>query len=243
MNYDGAVLCAVPDHFGRGALNQWPQGRLVTWALGAFRLPGLTVSDCEAATQEALERWSRVSGFRHQKASGRTADITINTGAIDGQSGTLAWMELPPGEGATRPLKGLVDTSEDWVISDNPPSHKIDLIRVLCHELGHALGISHIEAGNLMAPTYSSAISRPQFGDITQVRARYGLPVEPKPNPNPPTDPSPELPGSNACTCLADTAKAFGVPTDKAESLARAGRVFLVQIGQVMPFVVEKLRR
>jgi hypothetical protein len=83
-------------------------------------------------------------------------------------------------------LRMRIDTAEAWVISDNPPNNRVDLLRVLIHELGHGLGIPHIGTGNLMAPIYSSRISRPQSGDISEGVSRYGLA-----NPNPPQPPLP----------------------------------------------------
>ena len=55
-------------------------------------------------------------------------------------------------------------------------------------ELGHAIGISHIGPGNLMAPTYSSTINKPQSGDIQEAIARYGPPRVQPSEPDPTDD-------------------------------------------------------
>ena len=78
------------------------------------------------------------------------------------------------------------DYTESYCISDNPPPNKLDIVRIACHELGHALGSDHIEGPNLMAPTYSLKIKDPQMADRATMVARYGLPLaEPAPSPVP----------------------------------------------------------
>ena len=110
----------------------------------------------------------------------------MTTGVIDQSGGTLAWSELPNGN---RQLTQKYDTREQWIISANPTSG-IDAVRVICHETGHALGVGHIQSGNLLAPVYSRQIRKPQSGDVQEMRERYGPPVtgggtEPTPQPTP----------------------------------------------------------
>jgi hypothetical protein len=109
-------------------------------------------------------------------------------GRIDGRNGILAQSELPIGftPQFTRQISQLYDTGENWTLSGNPPANRIDLGRVMCHELGHAIGIGHITDGNLMAPMYSTQIALPRNGDVTEARARYGSPAPVSPPPPPP---------------------------------------------------------
>lgn len=81
------------------------------------------------------------------------------------------------------------DHMETWCYVSGtavPRDMRIDLGRVACHELGHVLGIPHIQAGNLMQPTYSYSIWTPQAGDIAEAQGRYGKPVNAPPTPPPP---------------------------------------------------------
>lgn len=182
---DAPRFCAYPDRMDLGnSICRWGKRSLVYGFRGD--LPGISRDDMRRAFQIAFDRWSAVCDIRasHIGDSSQAADIVIDTGRIDGPSGTLAYSELPCGS-QDRQLKQKYDTSEPWVIADNVPSYRIDLGRVATHEVGHVIGVPHIGSGNLMAPTYSTRIHSPQAGDIQEAQARYGPPrVQP-----PPVDP------------------------------------------------------
>jgi hypothetical protein len=185
-------FCAYPDKMAIGGVNCRWNKRLITYGFKGV-LPGVTQEDMRRAMQIAFDRWSAVCNLRAQHAGigAQTADIIVETGRIDGASGTLAWSELPC-SGTDRTLRQKYDNGEPWVLADDVPQYRIDLIRVMCHELGHAIGIEHIGSGNLMAPTYSTRINGPQAGDIREAVARYGPPTAtPPPKPDVPTDPPP----------------------------------------------------
>jgi len=180
--YDGARLCGVDDTLGVGQLCKWPLVR-VTWSVVAD-LPGFARETFRAAAEEAWSYWSAVCGILPQQIQGPAANVVIGIQSL-GPGGVLADCQLPCGATIGSTVRMRVDTEEAWVLAENPPPTKIDLVRVLAHELGHAIGIPHIGSGNLMAPTYSSAIRRPVAGDVAEAVARYGL-VPPRP-PEPPT--------------------------------------------------------
>lgn len=189
MNFDGKIICGVPDHVGNVEC-EWPFEDVLVYASGM--LGGVNLAD---AVEQAIGGWNNVCGIRLALAANpKSAHIVVGQGAIDGPNGTLAFSELPCGftPAQWRQLQQKYDTGEMWVIADNPPGGKIDAVRVVCHEIGHAIGIQHIAMGNLMAPTYSASIRWPREGDITQARARYGKPVLVVPPPAPvPTVPQP----------------------------------------------------
>jgi hypothetical protein len=130
---------------------------------------------------EALADIASVCGIVPRYAPGDPrARISIGVRSIDGSMGVLAESELPCG--GVRQCRQWYDTGENWARFDGA-GQNIDILRVMKHELCHALGLPHIGAGNLMAPTYSNSIWRPQAGDIRELVARYGQPAAAPPSP------------------------------------------------------------
>lgn len=198
MNYDGARICGVADNLGNVSC-QWPFRDVNVFAAG--RIGSVNLAD---AMELSLPAWNNVCGIRLSMTTNlKTAHIAVGVGRIDGPGSILAQNQLPCGFTANnwRQLRGEYDASEAFVIAENPPPNRIDLVRVCAHETGHGIGINHIGDGNLMAPSYSGRIALPQNGDIVEARARYGAPTA---APQPPTVPpeAPGLPGFDVQTVL-----------------------------------------
>lgn len=184
MNYDGVNLCGTDDTAAAaGAMCKWPSLN-VTWTIVAD-LPGFARESFKNAAALAWLWWSEVCGIRPSYVdSPQFANVLMGVQTI-GPGNVLADSELPCGVTMNSQLRQRYDTAEAWVVSENPPPNRIDLVRVICHELGHVIGIPHIGTGNLMAPVYSLAIRKPVSGDIAEAVARYGLPTSPPPAPPP----------------------------------------------------------
>lgn len=154
----------------------------ITWSV-VNTIGNLSIQSVSDAANEAFNRWSAVTNLKFTfKSNDRTAMIVIDSKQIDGPYGILGESELPMGQPQCHQW---FDSQEPWTVSDNPSGNQIDLIRVMCHEQGHALGMNHIGNGNLLAPVYSPTINKPQQGDIQEMQSRYGSPIN---NPVPPNN-------------------------------------------------------
>jgi hypothetical protein len=172
-------FCACTEAFGDGSQQVKLPSNQVTFRVDGD-LPGISRSDFEAACMEAWKRWERVIGVRVDKhPNPKTAPTQyVIPSKMDGPSGVLADQMLPYGGGLD--LRMRVDLNERWHIGDEPPVGKMNLIAVLCHEDGHALGFQHIMPegdADLMNATYSPKIFVPQEDDISYGRKLYGPPL------------------------------------------------------------------
>lgn len=172
--------CGMPDLMQNRDC-KWNRADVVWRA--QLELRQMSTADAASVFEEACLQWNAVCGIRLQRASRQSAvDIHAEEGEgrrddFDGPGGTLAWSELPCGR--ERMLQQRYDVAENW--------HREFLLAVVCHEVGHAIGIPHIRSGNLMAPYYDPAVTKPQEGDIAEAVRRYGppatSPVDPPPGP------------------------------------------------------------
>jgi hypothetical protein len=170
-------FCGVAESFGSGSAQLRLASNRVTFRVDSD-LPGFSRVEFEDACMEAWKRWSRVIGVTADKHSNPKTDPTqyVVVMMLDGAGGVLADQVLPYGQ---PPYRMRVDSVGPWVIADNPPPGKINLLAVLCHEDGHCLGMQHIDAKgtpDLMNPTYNARIIEPQEDDISYGRKLYGPP-------------------------------------------------------------------
>lgn len=175
-------FCGLPDVMEMGSdlsLPRWPSNSL-TWTF-TNTWPQIPKDQLIEMFRWAFAQWEMVCNLHFNYVEGSAAHIRIQTGRIDNRGGTLAWSELANGN--MNPKDQKYDSDEPWVFSETPTQFTIDLGRVAAHEIGHVIGIPHIESGNLLAPIYSSRIRTPQGGDIRQAQTRYGPPQLPPPDP------------------------------------------------------------
>lgn len=151
-------------------------------------LSQLTPEQVLQAFQAVCDAWNSVCGINLVVTrNAAQAAIIADSGQgardnFDGPSGTLAWSQLPCSGSDVR-LQQKYDIDENWNVRF--------LTIVAMHEVGHAIGLDHLSAGNLMQPTYDDRIDFPQAGDIKAVVDRYGPPTAVKPVPQPVPTPTP----------------------------------------------------
>lgn len=193
MIYDGTILCAhaSTEAFLEGGQRppMWPDAvrdsdgiYTVRWRVQR-RLPQFDEAAYREVIVQSLAPWESVCGIRFlEDDSAGYGGLEFGLYPQPQPGGVLADCQLPlDGMSPAAWLALRMDHSEAWVVSKNPPANRIDITRVICHEAGHGIGISHIASGNLMAAMYSAKIGAPQAGDIEQARARYGMPKASRP--------------------------------------------------------------
>ena len=170
-------MCSLPDSLTTEDIGaKWHRKRLL-WCPTA-PLPGLTDEQWIAALSEAWTAWQAVCGLTFaQTETASAASVLHGVGRIDGSGKTLAWSELP--NGADTRLQQKYDNGERWAYG-SVAGNQIDIVAVACHEIGHALGLGHDNAGGaaLMDPYYSPRIRTPQPRDVARIQALYGKPVQ-----------------------------------------------------------------
>lgn len=183
---DEILICQLPPAPpARAQVCKWP-GKEITWSIEG-EVPPFNRSQLRDIYQKAWTIWERVCGIRSRYVES-DAMVKMGSGRIDGPSNVLAWSEMPCDVNVRSVLQRF-DTTERWTDSENPSSGTIDLVTVACHELGHAIGIPHIESGNILYAAYMGAKRVAGPGDIRESVLRYG-PAIPAPGP----DPDPAIP-------------------------------------------------
>ena len=164
--------CGLPD-FGltqRGRVCKWPMKEISYYH--EIKMPGLTDGQVAEAYDVAFSQWAEVCDIEPKRVvAADQANIYARSGVgrahnLDGRGGTLAWSELPCGVAPNVQLDQMFDEAEPWSFNM--------AVAVICHELGHALGLGHLNAGNLMAPYYDPNLTAPQDGDIEEMVKLYG---------------------------------------------------------------------
>lgn len=173
----------VRAHAALGVEAMWKKRELSYYVSGS--LPSVTPQLFIETVEKGCAQWAAVTPLTFRPAGpGSRPDLVITAGKIDGPGGVLAWSELP--DGSDRQLTQKYDASERYVVAEHPAQGQVDLLAVVTHELGHALGLDHASqnSGDLMAPTYVPGRRAPKQGDVKRIQDLYGPPTTPRPGPS-----------------------------------------------------------
>jgi len=169
--------CSCPDHEeARGSARNWPEEcRFDIGTHYKLRL-NLKAEVVDERWQAALAEWNRAVGVRLHVVTDRSdSRIWATSGPISGS--TLAWSQLAQNSCSAK-LEERYNTRINWTGQY--------FQAVAAHELGHALGLGHIQDSRaLLYPYARKDIYQPTSLDIKQLKRQgYGDPIE---TPDPPT--------------------------------------------------------
>ena len=145
------------DGAGRGAAS-------LTYYIGEIPASvGLTRDQVETAIETALDAWADVANltFTPTASAGQARSIDFTFRSLDGAGGTLARAYFPA-DVNPRAIAGDVqfDAAERWEIGNARGAAATDLVLVAVHELGHALGLDHLDdVPSIMNDTVSNSQS------------------------------------------------------------------------------------
>lgn len=180
IDYEGCSYHGPHDHDDAHAIEaeplRWPTDR-ITYGIdyGSARglNPPLSDASIQAAIKQAANWWSESLAIEMVEVPYSQALIPIRFERLDGPGGTLAEAYLANGTLGKKPMR--VDASERWTAGP-PAANLLSMPTVVCHELGHSLGLPHDvkTALAVMIPTYTSRIPREQPRDIDRAVNELG---------------------------------------------------------------------
>ncbi len=149
-----------------------------------------------AEIERAFDAWAAVAnltfvevadGGEDWNTSGTSGDIRFGGEFFDGSGGTLAHGFFPPVNGSTAAGDIHFDFDDNWEIGmDGSGDGFFDIFTVALHEIGHALGLGHVNGVLAVMNPFYAELGALQADDIAGMQFLYG-----RADPQPPQVPAP----------------------------------------------------
>ena len=189
--------CGHPDVMADSTVPcRWPDPNVTYHS--TIALSQIPADRVQEIYEQAWNQWAAVSGLNpkpcYTPATGKVVNVNARAGSgaadsFDAAGTVLAWSQLPLDAQVNTQLNQVFNAAEAWT--------EAMFLAVACHEIGHAIGLSHSPGECLMNPYYNAAITAPTPIDAANAVALYG-PAQPQPVPplvpSAPPQPTPSEP-------------------------------------------------
>lgn len=140
---------------------------------------GFDITDAthKQAVNDAFDDWEAVSNVQFSMLSdGSDADIDVYFQVIDGDGPTLAQArQTYTDSGSPGTIEAFINVEIEFDPAEMVNAGYDLFHSVALHEIGHALGLDHVEDPNqLMYATYTADFTEPAAGDIAGLQVLYG---------------------------------------------------------------------
>lgn len=125
---------------------------------------GFSREDVKALYDEAWKAWAKVANIKPRRIDSESGANVVAREAVLGFA--LGWSDLPCGVSNDAQLSQKYKSNRRWGIKD--------LLEVMTHEIGHAIGLPHIRGGIMSAS--DMGFNGPQLVDVKAIQERYGPP-------------------------------------------------------------------
>lgn len=154
---------------------------VVTWSFASVNFSGqsdqfdqfITSSAFKTVTRAAFQAWEDVADIDFvERPDSLTVNIRTGWADIDGQGSVLGEAFVRFSAGVIRNAEIFMDTAEDW--APNGGAGKINFYTTMLHEIGHTIGLGHVNDSTQLMYAFSNNLTALAAGDIAGAQAIYG---------------------------------------------------------------------